>query len=160
MNTQIFSAIFDIVSTPMSGPSLTSVSQVKTFSSQALCETHEHLTSQNCTSNTIFTLSTLLIVLSRLYLKEGDGLQLTEVAGDKHFKTAIIQCHSPKCYLQNNSSLDLEQNIRKNNKIARTQVQLVCNALLYIQFSSLFKMYINTCVFPFSRLPKKINREN
>ena len=85
----------------MSGPSLTSVSQVsKTFSSQA---THEHLTSQNCTSNTIFTLSTLLIVLSRLYLKEGDG-QLTEVAGDKHFKTAIIQCHSPKCYLQNNSS--------------------------------------------------------
>ena len=36
MNTQIFSAIFDIVSTPMSGPSLTSVSQVKTFSSQAL----------------------------------------------------------------------------------------------------------------------------
>ena len=87
----------------MSGPSLTSVSQVKTFSSQASGET-PNLTSQNCTSNTIFTLSTLLIVLSRLYLKEGDGLQLTEVAGDKHFKTAIIQCHSPKCYLQNNSS--------------------------------------------------------
>ena len=103
MNTQIFSAIFDIVSTPMSGPSLTSVSQVKTFSSQASGET-PNLTSQNCTSNTIFTLSTLLIVLSRLYLKEGDGQQLTEVAGDKHFKTAIIQCHSPKCYLQNNSS--------------------------------------------------------
>ena len=100
MNTQIFSAIFDIVSTPMSGPSLTSVSQVsKTFPSQT-----PNLTSQNCTSNTIFTLSTLLIVLSRLYLKEGDGQQLTEVAGDKHFKTAIIQCHSPKCYLQNNSS--------------------------------------------------------
>ena len=40
MNTQIFSAIFDIVSTPMSGPSLTSVSQVsKTFSSQASGET-------------------------------------------------------------------------------------------------------------------------
>lgn len=124
------------------------------FKSSIRLET-PNLTSQNCTSNTIFTLSTLLIVLSRLYLKEGDGLQLTEVAGDKHFKTAIIQCHSPKCYLQNNSSLDLEQNIRKNNKIARTQVQLVCNALLYIQFSSLFKMYIHTCVFSLFQTPQK-----
>ena len=42
MNTQIFSAIFDIVSTPMSGPSLTSVSQVKTFSSLA-CRLHTYL---------------------------------------------------------------------------------------------------------------------
>ena len=80
MNTQIFSAIFDIVSTPMSGPSLTSVSQVKTFPSQALGETHEHLTSQNCTSNTIFTLSTLLIVLFKIIF-ERRGWATTDWSG-------------------------------------------------------------------------------
>ena len=158
MNTQIFSAIFDIVSTPMSGPSLTSVSQVKTFSSQA---THEHLTSQNCTSNTIFTLSTLLIVLSRLYLKEGDGQQLTEVAGDKHFKTAIIQCHSPKCYLQNNSSAWIQNRTSERiTKLQEHRCSLYVMHFCIFNFQVFLKCTYTRVFFPFSRLPKKINREN